>query len=122
MIRSLDIGPRERWTRGRLPIHLALATHHAPTTAVRDCDPALIAQATEEWVQTEMARAHRDFNEKAWTAGRVALHMAEVTIGHCQPAHPRSRLCFWRIMTWIAVLPSIAVLSLRAALYLLRGV
>lgn len=58
-----------------------------------------------------------------WTAGRVAIHMALAT--HPQSAFPKApkRLCApWKVVAWVAILPSIGALSVRAALALLRGI
>jgi hypothetical protein len=55
-----------------------------------------------------------------WTSGRLPLHMAAATIGHCRPARPRRRIRFWRIMAWVAVLPNIAAIAMIAAITLLR--
>lgn len=42
MIRSLDIRPAERWTPGRLPLHIALVTPE-PQRRPRFCAPWKIA-------------------------------------------------------------------------------
>ena len=56
-----------------------------------------------------------------WTNGRLPLHMAATTIGHCRPVRPRRRICFLCVVAWAALLPSILAWVYIAVIVLRRG-